>query len=188
MADSDNSPTSNLISELPSDTEGAVQYLLCALAGQEYGIRLDTLQEVLRFDRQTIAPVPNTPEWLEGIYSLRGMIISVVNLQSFWGLSPSPETTKRFDQPVISGIGAVVPRLLVLHADELMVGAIVDDIRGVLFVKPEQMQPVPTTSDSLGRYLEGIYTDQQTSKITWLVDTRRLITSPEMLVFEPRVL
>src|SRR4051812_24837427 len=137
MSDTDFNPTPNLTPELPPEAEGAVQYLVCALAGRDYAFRLDTLQEVLRFNQSSVAPVPNTPGWLEGIFSLRGLIISVVNLRTFLGLPPDEDNHGRGGRAEFFGIGAVVPRLLVLHRDETVAGVIVDDIHGVLFVKPE---------------------------------------------------
>ena len=185
MSNTDFNPTTNLTPELPPEAEGAIQYLVCALAGREYGLRLDTLQEVLRFNHASVAPVPNTPSWLEGIFSLRGTIISVVNLRAFLGLPPDEESLSRTGQAELFGIGAVVPRLLVLHSAELVAGVIVDDIRGVLFVRPEEVRPAPPAGGAIDSYLEGVYLDPKTDKLTWLLDTGSLLTSPEMLVFEP---
>lgn len=184
MSNTDFNPATNLTQELPPEAEGAVQYLVCALAGREYGLRLATLQEVLRFNQTAVAPVPNTPGWLEGIFSLRGTIISVVNLRAFLGLPPDEENLSRASQAALFGIGAVVPRLLVLHSNEVVAGVIVDDIRGVLFVKPEEVRPAPPAGSAIDSYLEGVYLDPKTDKLTWLLDTGSLLTSPEMLVFE----
>jgi purine-binding chemotaxis protein CheW len=185
MSNTEINSATNLTQELPPEVEGAIQYLVCALAGREYGLRLDTLQEVLRFNHTSVAPVPNTPGWLEGILSLRGTIISVVNLRAFLGLPPDEENLIRAGQAEFFGIGAVVPRLLVLHSGELVAGVIVDDIRGVLFVKPEEVRPAPPAGSTIDSYLEGVYLDPKTDKLTWLLDTGSLLTSPDMLVFEP---
>ena len=101
MSNTDFNPATNLTQELPPEAEGAVQYLVCALAGREYGLHLATLQEVLRFNQTAVAPVPNTPGWLEGIFSLRGTIISVVNLRAFLGLPPDEENLSRASQAAI---------------------------------------------------------------------------------------
>ena len=189
MNSTDFLPASNLTSQVAPDPDGTVQYLLIALAGREYGVRLATMQEVLRFQPMAVAPVPNTPLWLEGIFSLRGTIISVVSLRLFLGLPQTDLTDQNTHQPLtdLFGVGAVVPRLLVLHADDLVVGLVVDDIRGVLFVRPEAIKPV-TTDEPIGPFLEGAYTEPQNQKTTWLIDTLRLLTAPEILVFEPALL
>lgn len=158
------------------ENEGKVQYLLIVLADREYGIRLDTLQEVLRYNASAVAPVPNTPDWLQGIFSLRGQIVSVVNLRLFLGLLTPPAKPKP-----LSGIGIIMPRLLILHSGELWVGVIVEDIHGVLFVDPDTIQHGTEVS-----YLEGAYQESaDPDNVVWLFDTNRLLNSAEMLAFEP---
>ncbi len=188
MSDTDFISASKLTSELPPEAEGAVQYLLIALAGREYGLRLDSLQEVLRFNSTAIAPLPNSPEWLEGVYSLRGTIISVVSLRLFLGLPRSDQYNSLPGKSELFGIGLTVPRLLVLHSDELVVGVVVDDIRGVLFTRPEELEAVEGADSFVVPYLEAAHRDPKTSKLTWLFDTRQLITSSGMLLFEPTIL
>ncbi len=188
MSDTAFTTASNSPPELTAENEGAIQYLLFALDGREYGLRLDSLQEVLRYNSTTVAPVPNTPEWLEGIFSLRGTIISVVNLRSFLGMPPAEQSDALSGQLELFGIGAAVPRLLVLHSGEVVVGVVVDDIRGVLFVNPEEMLSDVVSSNSLAPYLEGSHLNPKDGKQTWLFDTARLLNSPEMLAFEPQFL
>ena len=117
---------------------------------------------------------------------LRGTIVSVVNLRVFLGLprldnynSPKLAHTDFF----YLGIGGSVPRLLVLRNEELFIGMVVDDIRGTLFVNPAEIRPTNFPQ----AYLEGAYTDPNTNKLIWLFDTGKLLTSPEILVFEPAI-
>ncbi len=151
---------------------------------------MNTLQEVLRYQAGAVAPVPNTPQWLEGVFSLRGQIISVVDFRAFLGIAPPEKdqtgTAARLEAELF-GIGVIVPRLVVLHDGDLLAGMVVDDIRGVLFVKPEEVGPVET-GERVGRYLEGSFRDARSGKVTWLFDTARLLNSPELLVFEPVML
>lgn len=168
------------------EQQPGIQYLLVALAGREYGVRLDTLYEVLRFNPDSVAPVPNSPEWLEGIISLRGTIISVVNLRTFLGFSRHDETSTRtlvFDLGF--RLGGPIPRLLVVYSGELLVSLLVDDILGMVFVNPQTVRPGDNPQDLAAPYLEGIYNDPVSAKIIALLDARKLITSPVMLQFEP---
>lgn len=181
----------NLNPEVAAENEGAIQYLLVLVAGREYGIRLDSLQEVLRYNPTAIAPVPNTPGWLEGIYSLRGQIISVVNLRVFLGLASADDLTNPMRRLAVEnrelfGIGAEIPRLVVLYSGDLLVGMIVDDLRGVLFVQPDEIEFATAADIDSERFLEGFYTDTKSAKGKKfrLLDARQMITSPELLVFE----
>ncbi|HEX2914194.1 MAG TPA: chemotaxis protein CheW [Chloroflexia bacterium] len=180
----------NLTADLSTDNDGSIQYLLVSLAGREYGVQLASLQEVLRYNQSGVAPVPNTPVWLEGIFSLRGTIISVVSLRVFLGLPRADEIKQVSAQRSagigqLFGLGAPIPRLLVLQNNELVVGVVVDDIRGVISVRPESVVPVTDQAHPIFPYLEGAYADSETKKETWLLDVTRLLNSPEMLAFEP---
>ncbi len=167
-----------------------VQYLLIALADRVYGIRFDHLQEVLRYNPDVVAPVPNTVDWLEGILSLRGVIVSAVSLRAFLGLPRHDSNEVReggFDLGI--GFGRSVPRLLVAYQGNLLVGLVVDEIKGVLFVQPQAITPpAPDAYIEYGpvsNYLAGMYTDPETKQSTALLDVQRVITSPAMLQFEP---
>lgn len=163
-----------------------VQYLLISLAGQEYGVRMETLQEVRRFSAEAVAPVPNTPHWLEGVFSLRGSIISVVNLRAFFGherYAATPGTGLTFDQGF--RLGGPIPRLLIVYSGELRISLLVDDILGVLFVNPAEIKTIEANPDDLaGPFLEGNYTDASSAKTVTLLDARKLIISPQILIFE----
>jgi chemotaxis signal transduction protein len=171
------------------NTTPAHQYLLVKLAGREYGVRLDFLQEVLRYDPFAVAPVPNLPEWLEGIYSLRGTIISIVNLRVFLGLprySSAEDGMGEFDLGF--GFGRPVQRLIVSFDGDLTIGFLVDDIKGVAFVAPELIDKAVDNldePDGIKPYLEGIYKDPETGKTTTLLAIRKIVKSPQLLIFEP---
>src|SRR5438045_7672549 len=125
MTDTNIFPTTIPTPTLAPENEGAIQYLLVALAGHEYGVLMGNLQEVLRYNPAAVAPVPNTPQWLEGVFSLRGTIISVVNLRIFLGLPRAEDGAGHPGlmpgQGELFGIGGAVPRLVVLHDEELIV-------------------------------------------------------------------
>jgi purine-binding chemotaxis protein CheW len=189
MSQLESSQQNNLLSNgspASPEQQPGIQYLLVALAGREYGVRLEALQEVRRFEPDAVAPVPNTPEWLEGIISLRGTIVSVVNLRTFLGYNRQDEQSGRslvFDLGF--RLGGPIPRLLVVYQGDLQVSLMVDDILGVVFVNPEAVKPNDNPADLATEYLEGIYNDPVSAKTIALLNARKLITSPAMLQFEP---
>ncbi len=160
----------------------ATQYLLIALAGNQYGVRLNQLQEVLRFNSDNLAPVPNSVNWLEGIMSLRGTITSVVNLRAFLGLPRNDEQNLSEQYGLDYGLGRPVPRVLVTVSGGLVVGLVVDDIKGMLFVQPQAVRPLLNRKyGPVTPYLLGEYVDPETQQLTALLDLQRLISTPAML-------
>ena len=167
----------------------AVQYLLVSMAGRRYGVRLDNLQEVVRYSQLSVAPVPNSPEWLDGITSLRGSILSAVNLRSFLGLNRASGGMPDKVSPGFVGFGRSSPRLLVVSTNDLTIGIIVDDIEGVIFVQLDGIQPLEAypafQADPALGYLDGIYPDLENKREVALLNLRRLLVSTQMLKFEP---
>ncbi len=164
-------------------TQPAIQYIMVALAGHRYGVRLDTLQEVVRYGQLAVAPVPNSPEWLDGITSLRGTILSAVNLRAFLGM---PRQTTLPNSSSSSSFGRGVARMLVVANPELTIGIVVDDLEGVLSVQPAQIKtPSAYRSDPALPYLDGIHVDSENKREVALLNLRRLVASPQMLRFEP---
>jgi chemotaxis signal transduction protein len=165
-----------------------IQHLLVSLAGKVFAVRFDYLREVLRYNPDVVAPVPNTVEWLDGIMSLRGTIISVVHLLAFFGYPRFGADLDNlgFDQGL--GLGKSIPRLLVAFKDELTVGLVVEEIKGVLFITPGTVKGVTEDAGKeygpVAPYLEGIYQDTETGQAVALLDLPRLITSPMLANLE----
>lgn len=181
--------SSNTVQQSGAPAQPAVQYLLVALAERTYGVRLDTMQEVVRYDQLSIAPIPNSPEWLDGITSLRGNILSVANLRAFLALDRQTESAA--ENTLLSlqlpGFRRTTPRLLVVSTADLTVALVVDDIEGVVFVQPEQIRLVNNDyqEDPAAEFLGGFYLDPESNRKFALLDLRTLISSPRMVNFEP---
>jgi purine-binding chemotaxis protein CheW len=184
--------SSNTAQSSGATAQPAVQHLLVALAERTYAVRLDTMQEVVRYDQLSVAPIPNSPEWLDGIASLRGNILSVANLRAFLGLDRQMESAA--ENTLLSlqlpGFRRTTPRLLVVSTPELAVGLVVDDIEGVVFVQLEQIRPANADyadyqDDPAAEFLSGFYVDTESNRKFALLDLRTLISSPRMVNFEP---
>lgn len=63
------------------------QYLSFHLGGEEYGVAILRVREIVRYGHLT--PVPRTPEWIRGLANLRGNVLPVVDLGLKFGRSPT---------------------------------------------------------------------------------------------------
>jgi purine-binding chemotaxis protein CheW len=116
-------------------------FILFDLAGATYGIRSAEIQQLEMIG--DITPVPNAPHYVDGVVSVRGQVIPVVNLRSRFGFARVP-----FDPR---------SRLLVVRRDGRTVGFAVDSAREFARIDPGTIQPPPEGISGLnGRYLEGI--------------------------------
>ncbi len=66
------------------------QFATFALDGQDYGIQVESVQEVLRHSVRT--PVPLAPEAIGGLINLRGQVVTAVDLRRRLGLPAFPAT------------------------------------------------------------------------------------------------
>lgn len=116
-------------------------FILFDLAGATYGVRSREIQQLEMIG--TITPVPNAPAFVDGVVSVRGQVIPVVNLRSRFGFDRAP-----FD---------IRSRLLVVRREGRTVGFAVDSAREFASIPTDAIQPPPEGISGLnGRYLEGL--------------------------------
>jgi chemotaxis signal transduction protein len=149
----------------PGSTTGS-RHLLFALADGEYAVPLTQVLQIERPPPWT--PLPNVPAWMLGVAQVRGDIISLVDLRSFLGLTPT-ESPERARLMVVRSRGG-----------ELTTGLVVDRIFGMrsLECQPDE----PTNEEPMARYAQGAAWAEGRS---WTVlDLDRLLLSPTMRQFE----
>ena len=93
------------------------------LGGQEFAINADCIREVVRSPYR-ITPIPLSPAYLEGIFTLRGVAIPMVNLARIFD-AQAPASTS--DQ-----------RVVIIDHEDVQVGLVFDMTGEVLRVAPEQ--------------------------------------------------
>jgi purine-binding chemotaxis protein CheW len=119
----------------------AEPFILFDLAGATYAVRSGEIQQLEMVG--DITPVPNAPAAVDGVVSVRGQVIPVVNLRSRFGFPRAP-----FD---------LRSRLLVVRREGRTVGFAVDSAREFARIAPGAIQPPPEGISGLnGRYLEGM--------------------------------
>ena len=70
--------------EESTDLAEAGQYVSFSLAGEEYGIPIMRVQEIIRFEELT--QIPQAAEFVSGVLNLRGKVIPVIDLRCKFSL------------------------------------------------------------------------------------------------------
>ena len=137
---------------------GAASYVLFALAGATYALRSDDIQQLEMVGTPT--PVPNAPGYVDGVVSVRGQVIPVINLRARFGFP-------RIAQDLRS-------RLIIVRSQGRSVGLVVDSAREFASIPPDSVKPIPEGVAGLsGRYLRGVA--QQGDRLMLIVDVAELL-------------
>lgn len=78
-------PEQRLSSATATESAEQPKYAVIQLQKEKFAVSLESIAEVCR--SLPITNVPNSPVWLLGVTSIRGNMISVIDLNSFFGLS-----------------------------------------------------------------------------------------------------
>jgi len=114
-----------------------------SLAGKEYGIDIMSVKEIAKAGRFTY--VPNAAPFVRGVYNLRGDIISVIDLRTFFHLPSERKAEEALES------------LLILKIEEHVFGVIVDAIDKVVGISEAAIQPPhPIFGDINVKYIKGI--------------------------------
>lgn len=125
---------------MPEDVKN---YILFNLVGTTYAIKSNDVQQMEMVEH--ITPVPNAPNFVEGLVFLRGEVIPAVNLRARFGFEKVEYDIKT--------------RIIVVHKGNRKVGLIVDNAREFVAIPKEAISPPPEVISGLsGQYLEGIAT------------------------------
>jgi purine-binding chemotaxis protein CheW len=122
--------------------------LVFLLNGERYGLEMVHVREIYPLEQLT--PIPRTPDFVAGIFSARGRLISVIDLCAFLGL-PTPPSL-----PPANGTGRQTKIIVVATAD-LEVGLLADEVADVMTLFKDELEPVLTTQmGSHAEFAQGI--------------------------------
>lgn len=121
--------------------KAVLKFITFGLGREKFGIAIDKVKEIIAV--YDIVPLPRTPDFIEGIISLRGDIIPVVEMRA------------RFDMPPREGDEET--RVIVLEMKDFVVGIQVDNVYEVLKLPEDAIEPPPKFMAGLkGDYIDGV--------------------------------
>ncbi len=133
-------------------------YILFELAGATYALPSADIQQLEMATAPT--PVPNAPPFVDGVVSVRGQVIPVMNLRARFGF-PRVEPDVR-------------SRVIVLARGGRTVGLLVDAAREFAAIAPGDILPPPEGVAGLsGRYLRGLA--RRGDRLLLVVDAAELL-------------
>ena len=152
-----------------ADRDG--KYLTFAVANEEYGISILKIKEIIGM--MPITPVPQTPEYMKGVFNLRGKVIPVVDLRLRFGMDAIDYTDRT----------CIIVLEIVGQSGAMMMGMVVDAVTEVLNIKGEDIEDTPTFGTKLNTdYILGMAKIEGGVKL--LLDIDRVLSAEEVALPE----
>jgi purine-binding chemotaxis protein CheW len=127
--------------DVKEEEEEQLQLLTFQLGGEEYALNIMDIKEIIRPKEAT--EVPRTPEYILGIFSLRGTIIPVFDVSLRLGLPQGERGPQN--------------RIVVVKSQEHFFGLHVDNVVQVLDIPLSKIEPPPEILGGVeGEFLRGI--------------------------------
>lgn len=144
--------------------EDAADFLIFSLGDEEYGLPLPAIEEVARLPAQ-LTRVPRAPAFIEGVFSLRGKLVPVIDQGRRFGAAGKATAKRR--------------RVVVTSVDGRLAGFIVDTVREIVRLSPDQISATPGLAAEAGRLFSRIATLDQGKRLILLIEPQEMLNRAE---------
>ena len=150
--------------------QAILKFITFGLGREKFGIAIDEVKEIIA--DYEIVPLPRTPDFIEGIISLRGDIIPVVEMRA------------RFDMPIREDDEET--RVIVLEMRDFAVGIQVDNVYEVLKLPEDAIEPPPRFMAGLkGDYIDGVA--EAKGRLTIILNLDEIFSTTEKIAMREGV-
>ncbi len=147
----------------PAAKAGAdgTQLVTFLLKDEEFGFDIMSVQEIIRLPK--MSKLPHTPDYVEGISSLRGAVLPIFDIRTRFGMKREEHTDRS--------------RVLVIDIEGKRTGLLVDGVRQVTRVGRNEFEPPPAAiRNDTADYIDGVVKLDNGERIIIALDARRVCT------------
>jgi purine-binding chemotaxis protein CheW len=139
------------------------QFLIFRIGTEEFGLSISAVDEVVPVPPR-LTPLPKAPDFVQGVMSVRGQVIPVI------------DQAQRFNGSAASGEKR---RVVVVRIDGLHAGFIVDAVTQILRIDTDTLQDAPDLGREETRIFERVANLEQAGKLVLIVSPRELLNRVE---------
>lgn len=143
------------------------QIVVFKLMEHEFGMDIIKILEILNYEE--VRPVPNVPNYVEGIINVRGTVYPIFNLRKRLNMKPIEDTSDT--------------KFILLHLDNVRIGFLVDSVSEILTVDEEQVEKAPQMIDK-NKTNTIDYIIKQEGRMVIVLDVESLISEEENLFIQ----
>lgn len=144
----------------------AGKYLTFFLAGEEYGLEILKVSEIIGL--QPITRVPRMPEFVRGVINLRGKVIPITDLRRKFGMSAEDSEDSC---------------IIVVQMKGVQTGIVVDRVSEVVAIAEADIEDAPTFGAGIRtEFLLGI--GKTGGRVKMLLDIDKVLATNELAALE----
>jgi purine-binding chemotaxis protein CheW len=134
------------------------------LAHETYAIETRFIREV--YPLTELTPLPCTPDYIYGIINIRGQILTIIDMKTFFDLPEKGITN--------------LNRVIVVQQEDMALGILADEIIGIRNIPEKGVNPpLPTMTGIHAGYINGIMEEG-----IILLDMKRFLNDRQLIVHE----
>ncbi|MFL5157823.1 MAG: chemotaxis protein CheW [Microvirga sp.] len=147
-----------------SSSDGDEQFIVFQLGGEEYGLPVASVDEVVRVP-ETLSRLPKAPDFIEGVMNLRGHVVPVIDQRRRFKFEGRGERRRE--------------RIVVVTIDHMQAGFVVDTVSEVLKIPRSQLRPTPDLAADGSQIIDRIANIDVEGRMILLLNPRELLDRAE---------
>ena len=151
--------------------EQQLQLVTFQLGDESYGIDIMDVEGIVKVE--DVREIPNSPNYVEGIFNLRGEIIPVISLHKRFHIRKMEMSE---EDELLSGF-------IIINVDGMQLAIIIDKVSRVVTITFDEIQPPPQMLSGIGaEYIQGVVNRDDSYLI--ILDIARLFSVRELQTLE----
>ena len=147
-----------------------LSFVTFKISSELYGINIMEVREVIQLCE--ITPIPNAPDFVDGVINLRGEIIPILNLSKRFHFKEKSYTEEE----------ELLRSILVIKVNDLVIGIIIDQINKVVNIYEDQIQSPPQMISGIGaEFVQGVVRLEEEDILLIILNEKKLFNKDEML-------
>lgn len=141
-----------------------MQLVVFTLNDEVCGVESTQVKEIVKYE--TLTKMPNMPQFIDGVISLRGAVIPVVNLNKRFYLGDTEITKKT--------------KIIITDLEGKLIGFMVNDVSEIIKLAPEEIESTPEIIMKIDNsYLKNV--GKRDQDLISILDLSRILTDSEII-------
>lgn len=144
-----------------------LQLVTFELGGEMYGVDIMQVEGIVQVEE--VRPIPHAPDYVEGIFNLRGEIIPVMNLRKRF----------RLKQVELAPEDKLLSGYVIVNVENTHIAVMIDKVARVVTIDKNEVQDPPQVVSGIGEeFIRGVVQREEGYLI--ILDVSRLFNVKEL--------